>query len=163
MLIKAGVTGKQAASRKVFRCLQKASDDRRMKKFLHIFSLFFECIVLPFVNRESICLHIFVANMLKLLLLLTSSCHSNNLKAQLLASLASEVGITNDGSARICFTASLISLGPVVVYKYIYMHLHMHSKTSCILHYTMATLTNWTGILIAEISLHHFYHTTNFM
>ena len=70
-----------------------------------------------------------------LLLLLMSSCHYINLKAQLWASLSSEVGISNDGSARICFTASLISLGPVVVYKYKYIHLHMHSKA--LMHITL--------------------------
>ena len=70
-----------------------------------------------------------------LLLLLMSSCHYINLKAQLWASLSSEVGISNDGSARICFTASLISLGPVVVYKYKYIHLHMHNKA--LMHITL--------------------------
>ena len=106
----------------------------------HILSLLAENAALP-VKIGSKFVHNSVEKVSKLSLLRSSFSRDNSINAQLLASLASLLEVSNDGSDRICSIAFVIvNFGPVVMnnvyltFSYYFtsnLALAYHTETRC--------------------------------
>ena len=130
-----------------------------MKELCHILSLLPESVAIP-VKMGSNFAHNSVENVSKLSLSYSSFILDNNITAQLLASLASLLEVSNDGSNRICSITFVINLGPVVMNKvHVYQMFNYYFASNLELAYhkeTCCKQPSFTKPQAKQASLHNY-------